>query len=105
MRKGKAQKKSTANLTGPIWFVIPANRINAFEVIYSKLNVRGKDNLNDDEQLGMILDITGTKLMTGSTRMSDNIREELRGTFPPWVQVFREFPPVSAWEPPPTLAT
>ena len=65
---------------------------------------RGRDNRSEDEKIGlMIPDKTGTRLMTGTSRMSDDIRRALAGRKPAWLEIFTTFPPVSAWELPEPL--
>lgn len=87
-----------------IWFVIPADRESEFRTLYANESVRGRDNRNEDEKIGlMIPDKTGTRLMTGTSRMSDDIRRALAGRKPAWLEIFTTFPPLSAWEPPEPL--
>ena len=84
-----------------VWFVIPADREVLFRALYANERVRGRDNPNEDETVGqMILDATGMKLMTGTTRMSDAIRRALDGRKPPWLEIHVAFPPPSSWEKP-----
>ena len=84
-----------------IWFVIPVDRETEFRALYANERVRGRDNANEDEGIGLMMsDRTGTWLMTGTSRMSEDIRRALQGRKPAWLEIFTEFPPTSAWEPP-----
>ncbi len=84
-----------------VWFVIPADREATFRALYADEQVRGSDNPSEDETVGrMILDTTGTKLMTGTTRMSDAVRRALDGRKPAWLEIHLEFPPPTSWEKP-----
>ncbi len=88
-----------------VWFVIPVDRETEFRTLYANNRVRGRDNPNEDERIGhMMPDRTGTWLMTGTSRMSEDIRRALQGRRPAWLEIFTEFPPPSAWEPPVPLS-
>ncbi len=84
-----------------VWFVIPVDRETEFRTLYANERVRGRDNPNEDEGIGlMISDRTGTSLMTGTSRMSKDIRRALQGRKPAWLEIFTTFPLPSSWEPP-----
>lgn len=84
-----------------VWFVIPTDREAEFRAVYLSERVRGRDNPDEDERIGvMALDETGTKLMTGTSRMSDDIRRALAGRRPAWLEIHTTFPPPISWEPP-----
>ena len=82
-----------------VWFVIPVDRETEFHALYANQRVRGRDNSNEDEGIGLMMsDRTGTRLLTGTSRMSEDIRRALHGRKPAWLKIFTEFPPPSAWE-------
>ncbi len=72
-----------------VWFVIPSARETVFRVAYLAEKVRGRDNANEDEKIGkMRPSIDGTKLITGTTRMSDARRQAFAGRKPPWLEIY-----------------
>lgn len=83
-----------------VWFVIPAINETAFRVAYLAEKIRGRDNPNDDETVGVMAIGKAGNLMTGTSRMSDAARSALDGRKPAWLEIFTEFPPASVWEPP-----
>ena len=83
-----------------IWFVIPTNRETAFRAAYLGENIRGVDNLNEAEKIGVMLpNNDDTKLMTGSSRITLAAADRLRLANPSWVEIFTTFPPRSEWQP------
>ncbi len=84
-----------------IWFVIPADKETTFRALYAGERIRGRDNPDEDETIGvMIRDRDGTKLMTGTSRMSDAARRALDGRAPAWLEIHTTFPPRISWQPP-----
>ncbi len=84
-----------------VWFVIPADKETTFRALYDNERVRGSDNPDEDEKVGVMMrNKTGTKLMTGTSRMSDAVRCALDGRKPEWLEIHTTFPPPSSWEPP-----
>ena len=85
-----------------VWLVIPAEKETAFRAFYAAEKVRGnrKTDRAEDETIGAMRVGKAGNLMTGTSRMSAGRRHALAGRKPAWLQIFTEFPPASAWEPP-----
>lgn len=81
-----------------VWFVIPANRETAFRNAFLGERVPSGDGPDETEAVGvMIPNRDGTRLMTGSSRISDILANRLRNNNPPWLEVHRTWP-ILGWE-------
>lgn len=82
-----------------IWFVVPANRETAFRSAYLGEKVRGKDNPNEDEAVGVMQpNADGSKLFTGSSRITEATAQKMQNGTPPWLEVYNSWPPPGGWE-------
>lgn len=86
-----------------VWFVIPSNRLTAFENAYLGQHVRGADAPDEDEVVGtMVAGINAAGdpvLMTGSFRVEDDQVSALKIGHAPWLLTYDEFPPEADWKP------
>ena len=70
-----------------IWIVIPTARLGAVRAAYAAAGVREGETIGD-----MVPNKDGTKLMTGSSRITAGQSDQIRLGNTPWLEVYTDWP-------------